>query len=49
LWPLLSTAFLFFIAALSIPTFDLTTTVIGLGGLVIGVVPLQLNRKRLKK
>jgi amino acid transporter len=49
LWPLLSTAFLFFIAAFSIPTFDLTTTVIGLGGLVIGVVPLLLNRKRLKK
>jgi amino acid transporter len=49
LWPLLSTAFLFFIAAYSIPTFDLTTSVIGLGGLVIGVVPLQLNRKRLKK
>jgi hypothetical protein len=40
---------LFFIAAFSIPTFDLTTTIIGLGGLVIGVVPLQLNRKRLKK
>ena len=49
LWPLFSTAFLFFIAAYSIPTFDLTTTVIGLGGLVIGVVPLQLNRTRLKK
>jgi len=49
LWPLLSTAFLFFIVAYSIPTFDLTTSVIGLGGLVIGVVPLQLNRKQLKK
>ena len=49
LWPLFSTAFLFFIAAFSIPTFDLTTTVIGLGGLVIGVVPLQFNRRRLKK
>jgi amino acid transporter len=49
LWPLLSAAFLFFIAAFSIPTFDLPTTVIGLGGLVMGVVPLQLNRKRLKK
>ena len=46
LWPVLSAAFLFFIAAYSIPTFDLTTNVVGLGGLVIGIVPLLLNRKR---
>lgn len=48
LWPTLSAAFLFFIAAYSIPTFDLTTNVVGLGGLVIGIVPLLLNRKRLR-
>lgn len=47
LWPILSAVFLFFIAAYSIPTFDLTTNVVGLGGLVIGIVPLLLNRKRL--
>lgn len=47
LWPILSAVFLFFIAAYSIPTFDLATNVIGLGGLVIGIVPLLLNRKRL--
>ena len=48
LWPILSAAFLFFIAAYSIPTFDLTTNVVGLGGLVIGIVPLLLNRKRVQ-
>ena len=49
LWPVLSAAFLFFIAAYSIPTFDLTTNVVGLGGIVIGIVPLLLNRKRLRQ
>lgn len=47
-WPVLSTAFLFFVAGYSIPTFDLTTNVVGLGGLLIGIVPLLLNRKRLR-
>jgi len=48
-WPVLSAAFLFFIAAYSVPTFDLTTNVVGLGGLAIGIVPLLLNRKRLRQ
>ncbi|MGA7749084.1 MAG: APC family permease [Gallionella sp.] len=48
LWPMLSAAFLFYIAAYSIPTFDLTTNIVGLGGLFIGIVPLLLNRKRLQ-
>ena len=48
LWPVVSAAFLFFIAAYSIPTFDLTTNVVGIGGIGIGVVPLLLNRKRLR-
>ncbi len=48
LWPSLSAAFLFYIAAYSVPTFDLTTNIVGLGGLVIGVVPLLLNRRRLR-
>ena len=47
-WPVLSAVFLFFIAAYSIPTFDLTTNVVGMGGLAIGIVPLLLNRKRLR-
>jgi amino acid transporter len=38
LWPAGSAAFLFFIAAYSIPTFDLTTNIVGLGGIAIGIV-----------
>lgn len=49
LWPVLSATFLFYIAAYSVPTFDLTTNIVGLGGLAIGIVPLLLNRKRLVK
>lgn len=45
-WPMASAAFLFFIAAYSVPSFDLTTNVVGIGGLLIGVVPLLLNRRR---
>lgn len=49
LWPVSSATFLFYIAAYSVPTFDLTTNIVGLGGLAIGIVPLLLNRKRLGK
>jgi hypothetical protein len=45
IWPALSGLFLFFIALYSIPTFDLTTNIVGIGGIAIGVVPLLLNRK----
>ncbi|MGB8517662.1 MAG: APC family permease, partial [Gallionella sp.] len=45
-WPSLSATFLFYIAAYSIPTFDLTTNIVGLGGLAIGIVPLLMNRRR---
>ena len=48
LWPVISAAFLFFIAAYSVPTFDLTTNIVGLGGIAIGVIPLLLNRKRMQ-
>ncbi|HEY8102604.1 MAG TPA: APC family permease [Burkholderiaceae bacterium] len=47
-WPVVSAAFLFFIAAYSVPTFDLTTNIVGLGGIAIGVVPFLLNRKRMR-
>ena len=40
-----SGVFLFFIALYSIPTFDLVTNIVGMGGIAIGVVPLFLNRK----
>lgn len=49
LWPVLSAIFLFYIAVYSVPTFDLTTNIVGLGGLAIGIVPLLLNRKRLRR
>jgi amino acid transporter len=45
-WPALSALFLFFVALYSIPTFDRITTIAGLGGIVIGIVPFMLNRKR---
>ena len=48
LWPIVSSAFLFFIAAYSVPTFDLTTNIVGIGGIGIGIIPLLLNRKRLR-
>jgi amino acid transporter len=49
LWPLLSVAVLIFIAIYSVPTFDTTTKIVGLGGIVIGVVPLLLNRLRVRQ
>jgi amino acid transporter len=49
IWPVVSAAFLFFIAAYSIPTFDLTTNIVGIGGVAIGIVPLLLNRQRARK
>ncbi|GAB3628987.1 amino acid permease [Pandoraea terrae] len=46
LWPVLSAVFLWFIAIYSVPTFDLTTNVVGLGGIAAGAVPLLLNRRK---
>jgi amino acid transporter len=46
-WPAASGVFLFFIALYSIPTFDAVTNVVGMGGIVIGIVPLLLNRRRM--
>lgn len=45
LWPLLSGVFMVFIAVYSIPTFDLITNLLGAGGLLIGFIPLFLNRR----
>lgn len=44
LWPLLSALFMVFIAIYSVPTFDLLTNLLGVGGLLIGFIPLFLNR-----
>ena len=46
LWPALSALFLEFIARDRIPTFDLLTNVVGIGGIVIGVIPFALNLRR---
>src|ERR1700722_10619162 len=46
LWAVASALFLTFVAIYSIPSFDLVTNVIGLGGIVAGLVPLFLNRWR---
>ena len=46
LWPALSALFLVFIALYSIPTFDLLTNVVGIGGIGIGVIPFALNLRR---
>ncbi|NML45276.1 APC family permease [Ramlibacter sp. G-1-2-2] len=47
LWPAASGAFMFFIALYSVPTFDVVTNVVGMGGIAIGAVPLFLNRRKL--
>ena len=46
LWPVSSALFLAFIAIYSIPTFDPVTNLIGIGGILVGLVPLFLNRLR---
>ena len=46
LWPLLAALFMVFIALYSIPTFDAITTIMGIGGILIGFVPLLLGDLR---
>ena len=46
IWPLLGAAFMTFIGIYSFPTFDNTTKIIGLGGLLIGFIPLLLGKMR---
>jgi uncharacterized membrane protein YoaT (DUF817 family) len=46
LWPLLAAIFMVFIALYSIPTFDGVTNMLGVGGILIGFVPLILGRLR---
>ena len=47
IWPATSGVFLFFIAIYSIPTFDVVTNVVGMGGIAIGAIPLFLNRRNI--
>ncbi len=46
LWPLFAALFMVFIALYSIPTFDAITVVMGIGGILIGFIPLYLGRSR---
>ncbi|MBS0369406.1 MAG: APC family permease [Proteobacteria bacterium] len=46
LWPLLAALFMVFIAIYSIPSFDAVTDIMGIGGILIGFVPLILGRLR---
>ena len=46
MWPVVSSVFLVFIACYSVPTFDLVTNLVGLGGIAVGVVPYAINRRR---
>jgi len=46
LWPLLAALFMVFIALYSVPTFDWITNIMGIGGILIGFVPLFLGRWR---
>ena len=44
-WPLLAAMFMVFIALYSIPTFDAITNVMGVGGLLVGFIPLMARGK----
>jgi amino acid transporter len=46
LWPLFAALFMVFIAVYSIPTFDPITNIMGIGGILVGFVPLLLSGLR---
>jgi amino acid transporter len=46
-WPLLGVGFCLFIAVYNVPTFDLTTNILGVGGIAIGILPYLWSRSRL--
>jgi amino acid transporter len=48
-WPLLGVGFCLFIAVCNVPTYDLTTNVLGIGGIAIGIVPYLWSRSRLTR
>ena len=43
-WPVVSAAFMAYIIFYSVKTFDLTTTLLGVGGILFGIIPLVINR-----
>jgi amino acid transporter len=46
-WPLLGVCFCLFIAVYNVPTYDLTTNIVGVGGIAIGIVPYLWRQSRL--
>lgn len=48
-WPLLGVGFCLFIAVSNVPTYDLTTNVVGVGGIAIGIVPYLRSRSRITR
>lgn len=46
LWPLIGALFMLFIFVYCAMTFDLSITLLGVGGIIAGVIPLILNRKK---
>lgn len=49
LWPFVSASFMVFIGVYSIQAFDWMTTIVGIGGIFLGVIPLLLNKYLRKK
>jgi hypothetical protein len=45
-WPLLSASAMVYLGAALLPTFETLTSIIAIGGLVVGVIPWGLNRWR---
>jgi len=48
-WPLLGVSCCLFIAVCNVPTYDLTTKVLAIGGIAIGIVPYLWSRSRLTR
>ncbi len=44
-WPLAGAFFMVFIAVYSVQTFNVITTIIGIGGILIGVIPLLISKR----
>jgi amino acid transporter len=48
-WPLVGVGFCLFIAICNLPAYDLTTNLVGVGGIAIGIVPYLRSRSRLDR
>lgn len=46
IWPFFGGAFMIIIAILSVPTFDIVTNIVGVGGILIGFLPLVSSKLR---